>query len=403
MSWKDRLDNVEFSIQTGDGKIYYPLWRNAEKSKDFNVTSYDFINVEGSFVDRKRPKGNKYPLTFYFQGEDNIDQCDLFEESSSDSRIWTVEHPFYGTIKGQPTNLKRNDSSYNVTELTVEFWESIDDDYPLSKTSIKDLTQNKVDELNQNAIDQLVENAAPSTSDISSLKESMILIGSKQNPDFAKFNEYKNIVKKAVKSADNLVLRTETALTDAQTVINAPADFATSVQAKISSYIQSYISLKSSVNNLFDKYKFESQSASIIAGMCLSAVNPLEDDYIVRDEIEFVNDSINEIYADYLLSLDSYQVSIYDTNNAWSQNALIQSNVMSLVSFTSSGLFQLSFDARQERVYELTEDSNLILLTHKFLGLDADDKNMNAFRKINGIKNFEIYKIEKGRTIKYFV
>ena len=76
---------------------------------------------------------------------------------------------------------------------------------------------------------------------------------------------------------------------------------------------------------------------------------------------------------------------------------------MSLVSFTSSGLFQLSFDARQERVYELTEDSNLILLTHKFLGLDADDKNMNAFRKINGIKNFEIYKIEKGRTIKYFV
>ena len=76
---------------------------------------------------------------------------------------------------------------------------------------------------------------------------------------------------------------------------------------------------------------------------------------------------------------------------------------MSLVSFTSKNLFLLSFDARQERLYELTEDSNLIVLTHRFLGLDADDANIESFRKINDIKNDELYRVRKGRTIKYFV
>ena len=65
-------------------------------------------------------------------------------------------------------------------------------------------------------------------------------------------------------------------------------------------------------------------------------------------------------------------------------------------------LFLLSFDARQERNFELTEDSNLILLTHKFMGL-ANDENLETFREINGIKNKELFKVKKGRVIKYFI
>jgi len=403
MSWKDRLDNIKFSITTGDGKTYYPLWKTAEKSKEFNVSSYDFINVEGTFVDRKKARGNKFPLTFYFQGDDNIEQCDKFEESANDNRIWTVVHPFYGSIKGQPTNLKRNDSSFNVTEITVDFWESIDDDYPLARTSRPDTVGVMVAQQNQTSINQLVENGKPQTSDISNVKDSVILTSSKHTPDPDSYNDYTNKIKTAIKTADNLVTDAETALRNVQSVINAPAEFYTSVKEKINSYVESYYVLKSLVNGLFDKYFFESQASSILAGMCLSAVNPGDDDYIVRDDIESVNDIINSIYNDYLSTLDTAQVSIYDINNSWTPSSFIQSSLLSLITFTSNSLFLLSFDARQEREYELTQDSNLILLTHRFVGLDASDENIESFRRINNIKNDELFRVKKGRVIKYFV
>jgi len=63
MSWKSKLDNIKFSIKTGDGKEYFPLWKSTEKTKEYNTSSYDFIDVEKSLVERKKPKSSKYPLT----------------------------------------------------------------------------------------------------------------------------------------------------------------------------------------------------------------------------------------------------------------------------------------------------------------------------------------------------
>ena len=50
----------------------------------------------------------------------------------------------------------------------------------------------------------------------------------------------------------------------------------------------------------------------------------------------------------------------------------------------------------------MTSDTNLIVLTHKYFGLDADDKNILAFKETNNIKNNELFKIPKGRVIKYY-
>lgn len=403
MSWIERLENIKFSIKTGDGKIFYPLWKTAEKSKDFNTSEYDFINVEGTFVDRKKPRGNKFPLVFYFQGDDNIEQSNAFEASANDNRLWTIEHPFYGVIKGQPLNLKRSDSNYNITEITVDFFESITDDYPLAKTSITDATKTKVDELNDVCLDQLVENSSPATSNIDTVKESVVLTSAKHTPDAESYNSYNSTVKTAIKSADDLVTDSETALANIQKVFTEPAEFVGSVRQKIDSYVEAYNVLKSSIKNLFDKYFFESQASSILGGMCLTAVNPSETDYIVRDDIVVINEIISSVYEDYQQILDINQISVYNIENSYSANQLIQSNLSTLVLATLNNLFLLSFDARQERLFELTEDSNLIILTHRFLGLDADDANIESFRKINKIKNEELYRIPKGRVIKYFV
>lgn len=403
MSWIDKLNNVAFTITTGDGKVFSPLWKNGEKSKEFNITKYDFINTAGSLIDRKQPQSNLYPLVFWFQGEDNIEQCDAFEDSANDNRAWTIQHPFYGTLKGQPVNLKRNDTSYNATEVTVDFWESIDGDFPDSEISITDETRAKATNVNALAASYLVENAAPETEDIDTVKENVSLMSSKFNADKDSFNDYINIVNKATLAADSLVTDTENAFIDIQQAVNAPAEFAGSVFSKIDSYVEAYQVLKESIGNLFSKYDFESQGASIISGICISCVNPEEDDYVTRTDIERANGLLIDLYDDYLSTLDANQVEIYDVENTWSPTIQIQSAIIDLVTFTSNSLFSLSFNARQERSYELKKDSNLILLTHRFIGLDASDKNIETFRKINNIKNDELYKVKEGRTIKYFV
>ena len=31
MAWKDNLENIKFTIKTGDGSVYYQLWRDSVK------------------------------------------------------------------------------------------------------------------------------------------------------------------------------------------------------------------------------------------------------------------------------------------------------------------------------------------------------------------------------------
>jgi len=92
----------------------------------------------------------------------------------------------------------------------------------------------------------------------------------------------------------------------------------------------------------------------------------------------------------------------YDIDNNYQPNPIVQSELHDLVMFTIANLFDLAFDAQQERVVYLPKDSNLVLLTHKYMGL-ANDENMQRFREINNIKLKELFRIKKGRKIKYYV
>jgi len=62
MSWIEQLNNVELEIQTGDGKRWTPLWKEAKRSKVYNTAADDFIRVSGTFIYRGLPQGNQYDI-----------------------------------------------------------------------------------------------------------------------------------------------------------------------------------------------------------------------------------------------------------------------------------------------------------------------------------------------------
>jgi len=403
MSWVDRLNDISFTITCGDGKKYSPLWKSGEKSKDFNTAKYEFINSPGSLIERRQPQSNLYPLVFWFQGIDNIEQCDRFEESANDNRAWTIEHPFYGTLKGQPVKLKRKDTSFNVTEVNIDFWESIEGEFPEDEISIQDQVLEKASAAYEASLVFFSENSSPSSEDVGAVKENVALVSSKFKPDKDSFNDYINVVSASSAAADRISVDTKDSFEAIQGILKSPAFFNSSSFSKLESFLKAYTDLKIPQASLFNKYDFEAQAATAIAATCISVVNPQEGDYVTRGDIERVSKKLSDLYGDYLLTLDSYQVGIYEVETAWMPTVQIQNVLSDLVSFTSRSLFLLSFNVRQERTIELKKDSNLILIAHRFMGLDVDDKNIEALRKINGIKNNELFKLKIGRSIKYFV
>jgi len=404
MAWKDNLENIKFTIKTGDGSVYYPLWRDSVKSTKLNFAKYDFINVRGSFIDRKESESGSFPLNFYFTGEDNLEQAKAFENSAKDKRLWNVTHPFYGTLSGHPTNIERNDNSFGNTEINVLFWESIADDYPEDSDSIPDEVEDRVVRLNSLGIQNYVSKAQPQTGDINDLKSSIEISAARFEPDKFSFNDYRALKNKALGDLNLLIQETLVAISTAQLVLSEPANFERNIRNKIDSVKSAYDEVKSTINqeNRQSKYYFESQAATLIANLAKSSVNPLLDDYILRSDIESVNSELFGLYNDYLATIDANQIPLENINDEYSPDIDLQSSLIDLVTYTSQSLFVLSFDARQERSVILEKDSNLIVLTHRFLGL-ASDENLEIFKRINKIGLSEIYRIKKGRLITYYI
>ena len=410
MSWDDRIQNIKFSITTGDGKTFYPLWKNSEKSKEYNVGTFDFINVSGSLVERKKPKAAKIPLTFYFDGIDCIEKAEDFERSADDNRVWKVVHPYYGTINGQPLSISRKDDNLNISEISVDFWESIDVDYPNSNFNVKDNSFDKKDK----CLESLVFSADKpvyKTADIQKLRDQNLdnstsfypVVNASPNIADEYFAVYQNKISKATKSSDDLLNTTFDAIRQAQDLVSLPSRIETSIKVRVEAYKLAFEKSKQVLNSISDKYFFQSNAGSIIANLADSLTTPIEGDYILVSEIYAVSEVLSSMYDEYLEILDSASVSIYDIEDSWSPDSTSSILLHDLVTYVLGSLFVLGLDSFQERIVTLEKDSNLILLTHKYLGLDASDENIENFRKINDIKLNELFKLKKGREIKYYV
>jgi hypothetical protein len=405
MSWINKIEDVKFSIKTGDGKEFFPLWKPGEKSVEYNTSSFDFIDVEKSLVERKKPKSGKYPLTFWFQGEDNIERAQEFEDSANDNRYWTVTHPYYGTIKGQPISMSRNDSNYNVTEITVDFWETIVFDFPKSNLSIQDNTLVRRDSIMQNSALAYSSKNVQKSEDIQKNKQSNELVSkSFETIQSDTTNvDYQNTLAKAQKSAENLLVNPNEAILDAQALLSGPSFYDVQVLPRVNAYKTAFNTLFRGFDSVADKLFFESQGATCLANLCNASVNyNFETDYTIVSDVDYVSSTVLGLYNNYLDLIDNASTSNYDIDNGYQPNAVVQSELHDLVMFTIANLFDLAFDAQQERIVYLPKDSNLVLLTHKYFGL-ANDENMQRFRQINNIKLKELFRIKKGRKIKYYV
>ncbi len=407
MSWLDNLNN-EFVITTGDKLEYRPKWINATKTQDYNLTIFEFINVEGSLVRRQKAKGRRFPLEFYFDGEDHLDIGNNFEISARNKNAWKLTHPYYGNITCQPLGLIQDNSVYNVTKFTCTVIETLGEGYPKPEAVAIDNINTSLETLNTNQAIDFDNVNEFNRSDLKIITEELDQTYSAIIDDENELNEFKALVDIALTVIDDF---TETGLNlirAMQNVINYPIKVTQTVQARYNvlqeslDYLNTNIEgITSQARTIADKMQYQ-----VIAGCVLGAqqvVSVTEPDYEVRTKVIGQQQKLLDEYNNYIQILDENQTDRADDIDSYHPDFVSLNSASELINLTIANLFEIAFNSKQERTYTLTKDSNIILLTHKFYELDENDENLEKFIETNNIGLNEFLNIEKDRQVIYYI
>jgi len=420
MSWVEKI-RTDFVITCGEGSSFHPLWLGATKKIEYNVAEFDFPNLSGTLVSRGRPRGTKYGLELFFQGDDHLDVSKAFETAAADSRPWVIAHPFYGSLTVQPTGLNIDNTEYNVTKISGTVIETITEDNP--KTVLDPIENIALVKVQSDDLAIASFDAIPSAAD----KNTMAANNKKYYTDGSKITrlaEESESYFNAFNTANSAVLRATSAplfaMRMVQSLINAPALFKVGVKTRVSTMRGQFLALNESAAGASmrpSKKIYELCGAGLISSMALGAANPLEDDYQNRTDVLDIIDLLVGIdtsttpgtpiligaYPIFLAMLDSLQTPDGGDVNSFIPDAATLTALNDLINFTVSKLFTIAMGAKQERTYYCEEDTNVILLTHRFYGLDQADVNMGKMINNNKIGISEFLQLRKGRKIIYYV
>lgn len=397
MSWKDRLENIEFTITTGDGKVWKPLWRDSVRDIEYNVEGFEAIAIEGTYVERKKKKGDRFPVIFYFKGDNCIEEANSFEKSARDPRPWIFKHPYFGARKVQPTRLKFDYSGNNIVKITGTLWETISRKYPqeivVPKRQVIVEAEKYEITIKENTLSEI--DTAQSSDQKNALSFTNMLYNILLNIAHVQeeIAEVKQAFKLASYAAQDIIQDLTTYVDAIIDLINFPFIISQDVRIKIDNLVQSLkelaaIFLGNNPSN-HDLLFYQFYSASILNDFSKVLVNS---DYSDVDEVFYAIDQLSDIYDEILTNLDDFN---------FSQDPQIAFDTDILINMTIGNLFEIANNSKQKRIIVLPYDDNIVTLAHKYYG--AGDDNLQEFIRQNNIRYDEFLQVRRGREIIYFV
>lgn len=410
MSWEELL-SARLKITTGDGKVYIPFYTVSSNtaSFEFNISEFEYPEVAGTHVDRRLHKGTRYPLEFYFQGENNVDEMKAFIISSRDRRPWTILHPIYGSIIAHPLSISFDNSGINTSKITCTCVETITDGGPRTTFDPKETAPALVTKSRDANSSFFANTVSPVVSDVSMMKsnvDSLYKEGSKHISSDEIANEYFNLYNTATTKLNTAFNEFNTSVAFIQDFIVYPAQFIQNVKARLLILKNQAIQLSLNLENLStpnEKKIFENQKGALISAMIETVVTPSGDEYTNAVDVMDVIAILTDEYNLFIEQLQSIQTGNGGEPDAYFPDFSFMYDLNYAMNFSVGNLFSIALTAQQERIVYLESDSNLVLLTHRFYGMAVDDSTLTRFIDSNGIGINELLQINKGRKIVYYV
>ena len=260
MSWLDKTKNG-IIITTADGGKYRPQYMNASFVTEYNFTEFNFVDVGGSLVKRKKPIGKKYALELHFQGPNHLDIVKSFVSSIDNNEgPIQIDHPLYDLITVQITSLGYDDSALNRTKVTGTVIETIEEAF--FTLNLKELDQIPILFENTLEVSEASLTLEVLPGDINTMNQNNAIAYSKGVPIIQQavdFEEYFNAFNTASTYINTATATPLLAMRSLINVITLPQKFEVQVQQRIKVLLDTFTEFR---NNLFNIIRKENHNGT---------------------------------------------------------------------------------------------------------------------------------------------
>jgi hypothetical protein len=218
--------------------------------------------------------------------------------------------------------------------------------------------------------------------------------------------EYVNAFNSAIGAVNVITATPIIAMAQVCNFVSMPARFTSLVQDRLKfleSQFQRFLAtIIGYTVNPAKKKLFEIQSASGVAAMCVAAVTPIGFEYRTAKSVFDVMNRIANSYNTTISTLDGLSVSEGGEDEYYVPSATISSLLTNCVNTTLANLLLIAINGKQERFVYTSEDTNAIILAHRYYGTSENDVNLDYFIETNNFRYDQLIGIKKGTRIVYY-
>jgi hypothetical protein len=407
-TWIERL-KTNFEITLGDGTKFKPLSFNANRTQELNFAEFDFINTNGTLVDRRRPRGRVYTLELYFQGGNNIDVSTQFINAAEDIRPWQIKHQFYDIIYVQPISeitYDNNNRLLNATKITVTVRETIFSNSfkftPDAKQVIGNLNVLVLQATTEYFITSVaipdVTTVNQMQANISKWKQVLATVSA----DATAVSNYYNAANTAI---DNAINDIETAITATQNFLTIPALIGMSVAQRVAYLQRMFDSISQQLINLPLQVKalYVASAGAIMSTLCLASVTNLTaTDYVYSSDALASIKDITTTFNSFLAALDTMQTYNAAEPNSFVAQAESLNAIVNNVNYTIEALYDILAQSKKPHNIVTKFDNTVIQLAYEIYGLLPNDSTIDKLIADNNIGRNTMLIVPRGTNILYY-
>lgn len=420
MSWLDRL-RQEIQLTSPSGAVFNALWRKDPRSMEKKLGIFQYPKVRGAVVQDLDIGPVRYPLTLFFQGEDNDLEATRFLEACKERGTWDIIHPVHGALVLQLVSFTENTDpldSGNLTQVDTDWLEPLTEAQLPSETQLQGEITNQTDELNSSSADQLEENVsqetAGETSAFKSTVNSVVSVATDTLDSISELNAEISAqissIKRGIDAALAIVPMDILSIAgQIQALIQLPALAIADVEARIDAYqnfADQIFNLSPSETNREGKNIVAVQELALVSS--LGAFAGISSTGILSSRTQSIEliETNAILFDDIINNLDATQEAFIDTPidiQYFSQSESFSSGAL-LMAQTIAFLLQRTFALAIEKRFILDRQRAPIEITITEYGsLGIDDINFDLFITTNSLLGNDILILPAGREVVVYV
>lgn len=420
MTWQDRIQ-PSIVMTSPRGSVFDAKWIGNERTIEKRLGVFNFPNVSGTAAQDLGVTGTQYPLTIYFDGQDNDLIATLFMEACKETGLWEIVHPTKGTLNLQLVSVSESIESVksgNMTKFVTEWLETIAGEVSVSTAQLAAQIATQSAQVSSVSSEQFSANAVQDTVSQKSAIERAVnsavgIITSNLKSIYETVPEINSQITSIVTGIQDTIgqatIDTLALAGQIETLVTFPVVATTDVLERLSTYgklILDAIGLSPSGTSVEDKNTVSVQELVLTSAIVALAQSASTGSLQTRSQaVESAVGIIEQLDA-ITNTLDATQQNfiVKDIDAQYFSQSVSYSDALTITSQAVGFLLLSAFELAIEKIITLqTPKAPIIVTIEEYGSLGIDDVNLNLFLESNNLKGNENLILQAGRQVVVYV